>query len=74
MDQQELAVMVRGETGEPCNAGRISEWQQGQRIPNPRQLVALKRILDPDGKPWPTPVKAEPVLVAVDVENFELVP
>jgi len=72
MDQQELAVMLHGETGENCNAGRISEWEQGQRIPNPTQLAGLKKLLDPKGH-WPAPVKFKPEPVQIDVENFELV-
>lgn len=74
LEDQELAVMVKAHSGLPCNAGRISEWEQGKRLPNGRRQAALKAILDSGGAAWPDPVKAPVEGAVTDESDFRLVP
>lgn len=48
----DLAFRVRDLTRRPCNIGRCSEWEQGQREPDPDQMKALRHLYGEDGPEW----------------------
>jgi transcriptional regulator with XRE-family HTH domain len=68
LKQQRLAFLLGSRLGRDFHSGRISEWEQGQKLPPPEVVGALKAIQDPTGPEPPEPEWTTLAEVEVDLQ------